>query len=105
MKSIIITGANSGIGFECAMQMARIAPDERIILACRDLILGDRAVEKVKEKTNHKHLICLGLDLASLQSIKDFTSEFLKLPNPAISALINNAGGLFIGDTAYTKDG
>jgi NAD(P)-dependent dehydrogenase (short-subunit alcohol dehydrogenase family) len=30
MKSIIITGANSGIGFECAMQMAKLAPDDKL---------------------------------------------------------------------------
>jgi len=105
MKSIIITGANSGIGFECAMQMAKIAPNEQIILACRNVQAGNQAIEKIKQKTNHKHLICLPLDLASLQSVRDFQTAFSKLPNPQIAALINNAGIQVVGETKYTKDG
>jgi len=105
MKSIIITGANSGIGFECAMQMAKLAPDDQIILACRNVQAGNQAVQKIKQKTNHKNLICLPLNLASLQSIRDFKTAFLQLPGPAITALVNNAGLQNISKTAYTKDG
>jgi NAD(P)-dependent dehydrogenase (short-subunit alcohol dehydrogenase family) len=105
MKSIIITGANSGIGFECAMQMAKLATDRQIILACRNIQAGNKAVQKIKQKTKHENLVCLPLDLASLQSIRDFKTAFLKLPNPVITALLNNAGVQNIGETAYTKDG
>ena len=105
MKSIIITGANSGIGFECAIQMAKLAPDHQIILACRNVQAGNEAVQKIKQKTNHKNLICLPLNLASLESVRDFKTTFLKLPGQAITALVNNAGLQNIGKTAYTKDG
>lgn len=105
MKSIIITGANSGIGFECAMQMAKLAPDDQIILACRNVQAGNEAVQKIKRKTKRKNLICLPLNLASLQSVRDFKTAFLKLPGQAIIALINNAGLQNISRTAYTKDG
>lgn len=105
MKSIIITGANSGIGFACAMQMAKLAPDDQIILACRNVEAGNEAVHKIKQKTNHKNIICLPLDLASLQSIRDFKAVFLKLPGASIIALVNNAGLQNISKTAYTKDG
>jgi NAD(P)-dependent dehydrogenase (short-subunit alcohol dehydrogenase family) len=105
MKSIIITGANSGIGFECAKQMAKLASGEQIILACRNVQAGNEAVQKIKQETNHKNLICLPLDLASLQSVRDFKTSFLKLPGPTIAALVNNAGLQNIGKTAYTKDG
>jgi NAD(P)-dependent dehydrogenase (short-subunit alcohol dehydrogenase family) len=105
MKSIIITGATSGIGFECAIQMAKIAPNEQIILACRNTQAGNETIQKIKNKTNHQHLICLPLDLASLQSIKDFKYRFAKLANPVITSLINNAGLQNIGKTAYTNDG
>ena len=104
-KSIIITGANSGIGLECAIQMAKIAPEEQIILACRNTQKGNDAIEIIKQKTHHQHLICLPLDLASMQSIRDFRSAISKLPNPVITALVNNGGIQNIGKTAYTKDG
>jgi len=106
MKSIIITGANSGIGFECAIQMAKMAPDERIILACRNIQAGNDAIDKIKQQTDHGHLICLPLDLSSLQSISDFKAAFANLPDPVISALVNNAGiAPNLKKTAYTKDG
>ena len=106
MKSIIITGANSGIGFEAALRMARIAMNDQIILACRNVQSGNEAIQKIKHKTNHQHLVCLPLDLASLQSVRDFKTAFSKLANPVVSALVNNAGiAPNIRETAYTKDG
>ena len=105
MKSIIITGATSGIGFECAFQMAKIAPNEQIILACRNIQAGNKIIQKIKDKTNHQHLLCLPLDLGSLQSIREFKEKFSKLSNPVVTSLINNAGLQNIGKTAYTEDG
>jgi len=54
MKSIIITGATSGIGYECAMQIAKIAPNEQIVIACRNVQAGNEVINKIKEKTGHK---------------------------------------------------
>lgn len=105
MESVIITGANSGIGYECALQMAKIAPHQQIILACRNVQAGNKAIEKIKQQTNHPNLLCLPLDLASLQSIRDFKTTFSKLPDPGIDALVNNAGLQNVGETKYTKDG
>lgn len=105
MKSIIITGANSGIGYECAMKMARIAPKESIIIACRNITAGNLAAEKIKKETGHPNLVCMELDLASLQSIRNFELAFSKTEHKELSALINNAGLQNIGETAYTKDG
>ena len=62
MKSIIITGATSGIGYECAIQIAKLAINEQIILACRNLKTGNETIEAIKHKTGHKNIICLPLD-------------------------------------------
>jgi len=105
MKSIIIKGATSGIGYECAMQMARLAPKESIIIACRNITAGNLAAEKIKKETGHPSLVCMELDLASLQSIREFEIAFSKTGHREISALVNNAGLQNIGETAYTKDG
>lgn len=105
MKSIIITGGNSGIGFECTMQAARISPNEQIIIACRNRQAGTEAIAKIKGRTGHKHLLFMPLDLSSLQSIRDFKAELSKQNGVCISALMNNAGIQNISDTQTTKDG
>lgn len=105
MNSIIITGANRGIGYECALQMARLAPNEQIIIACRNVVLGNEAVKSIKHKTGHQHLKCIPLDLASLKSIKDFATVFAKEKFNRIISLVNNAGLQNIGATKYTTDG
>lgn len=104
MNSIIITGANRGIGYECALQMARLAPNEQIIFACRDTDSGNEAIKSIKQKTGHRHLKCIPLDLASFKSIKDFATAFAA-ENDRIVALVNNAGLQNIGVTKYTADG
>lgn len=105
MKSIIITGANTGIGLECAVEIAKIAPRERLILACRNEPAGNEAIQHIRQKSGHKNLICLPLDLASMRSIWAFKTAFSSLPDPGIAALINNAGLLNIGKEAYTENG
>lgn len=104
MKSIIITGATSGIGFECAMQMAKIAPNEQIVIACRNQELGNKVIQNIKQKTGHKNIICMPLDLESLQSVREFAAQFSKQPNKII-ALINNAGIQNVAKTQFTKEG
>lgn len=93
MKSIIITGGNSGIGFECALQMARLAPNEQIIITSRNIESGNEAIKSIKSKTSHQHLKCMPLDVASLNSIKEFVDIFSKEEYNQIISLINNAGG------------
>jgi len=104
MKSIIITGATSGIGYECAIQIAKLAINEQIILACRNLKTGNKTIETIKHKTGHKNIICLPLDLESLESIREFKKQVEKT-GTTISTLINNAGLQNVDKTKYTKDG
>ncbi|MGI4751909.1 MAG: SDR family NAD(P)-dependent oxidoreductase [Janthinobacterium lividum] len=105
MKTIILTGATSGIGFECAMNLAKIAHNEQIILACRNLEAGKKVIHKIEQQTGHKHLQCMLLDLESLQSIRDFVTQLSKQADNRIISLINNAGIQIITETQHTKDG
>ncbi len=105
MDSIIITGGTSGIGFECALQMARVATKHQIILPVRNLLAGNDVVEIIKNKTGHKNIKCLELDLASLKSIRHFSESFSKEKHNSVAILINNAGIQNIGGTIYTSDG
>jgi NAD(P)-dependent dehydrogenase (short-subunit alcohol dehydrogenase family) len=105
MESIIITGANSGIGYECARHLATLAPDHQLVLACRNVAAGNDTLQKIRQQTQHPHLVCLPLDLASSASIRAFTALVAALPEPRVAALVNNAGLQIVGPTRYTRDG
>lgn len=90
MKNIIITGANSGLGFETAKKLA-IYQDTRIILACRNLEKANIAKNKIVEITGNQHIEVNNLDLTSLKSVNKFAKQF-KERKLKLYALINNAG-------------
>ena len=103
MNAIIITGATGGIGYECALQLAKTAIKEQLVIACRSLPAGKQILEKLKTATDHENIICLTLDLESLQSVKAFVQAFAATGNK-VSALVNNAGLQNVGETKFTKD-
>ncbi|MCW3127318.1 MAG: hypothetical protein JWO03_2976 [Bacteroidetes bacterium] len=105
MRSIIITGATNGIGYECAIQMARIAPNEQIVIACRNQQAGREVIQNIKKRVGHENIICLPLDLESLRSVREFAALFSKQSGNRIIALVNNAGIQNIAKTKFTKDG
>ena len=86
-KNIIITGANSGIGFELAKKL--INENYRVILACRDNKKGFEAEKKLG--INSKFM---KLDLSSYSSIDSFSKK-LRQDKVPIHCLINNAGIMF----------
>ena len=88
-KTVIITGANTGIGLETAVDMAQRGA--RVILACRSPEKGKAAVQVVKERSKNEAVTFAQLDLASLQSVRDFATRILN-QEPRIDILINNAG-------------
>ena len=104
MKSIVITGATTGIGYQCALELARLAPNEQLIIACRNLQSGNEVIQKIRQATGHTRLITMSLDLNSLQSVRAFAAQFSAMPNHQLLALVNNAGIQIITGTEYTAD-
>ncbi|XP_052739450.1 retinol dehydrogenase 14-like [Bicyclus anynana] len=100
-KTVIITGANSGIGYHTALRLA--GRGARTILACRDEERALAAVEKIKNETGNMQVIYRHLDLTSLQSVRDFANDVLKTED-RLDVLVNNAGACALRNE-YTKDG
>ena len=85
----LVTGANSGLGFVTAAQLA--AHGASVTLAVRDAIRGAAAVERMRDRLPDADLSVRVLDLASLASIAAFADEFSAGPG-RLDLLVNNAG-------------
>jgi retinol dehydrogenase-12 len=91
-KTVIVTGANSGIGFETALDLSKRG--SRVILACRDMEKANKSLEKIKKITKNNNVSVEELDLAKLDSVKSFSNRILTKYDK-IDILINNAGVAF----------
>ncbi|KAJ9593667.1 hypothetical protein L9F63_014792, partial [Diploptera punctata] len=98
-KTVIVTGANTGIGKETAHDLAQRGA--KVILACRDLKRGKEACENIIEKTGNKKVVLRHLDLSSLASVRKFANEIIKT-ELRLDVLINNAGAGGLGNKKTT---
>lgn len=98
-KTIIVTGANSGIGKATAAEMLRC--QGRVIMACRNRERAEKAAQEIQQEAGPEQgeLVIKLLDLASLKSVRSFCEEIMK-EESRIDILINNAG---IYQCPYTK--
>uniref|UniRef100_A0A7N8WRD3 Zgc:112332 n=1 Tax=Mastacembelus armatus TaxID=205130 RepID=A0A7N8WRD3_9TELE len=88
-KTVIITGANTGIGKETARDLARRGA--RIVMACRDLERAEEAQADILEDTGNENVVIRKLDLSDTQSIRAF-AELINKEEKQVNILINNAG-------------
>ncbi|MCU1319336.1 MAG: short-chain dehydrogenase [Edaphobacter sp.] len=88
-KRILITGANSGIGYHAALKLAR--KGAVVMLACRDRQRGELALDRLHTEAPSTHTELVILDLASLSSIREFAAQELAKNRP-LHVLVNNAG-------------
>lgn len=100
-KTAIITGANSGIGFEAAKELA--GRGAHVILAVRNMEKGLKARRAIIAETTHAEIEVMPLDVADLENIR-FFSEQIKSRLLSLDLLINNAG-VMMPPYSKTKDG
>jgi NAD(P)-dependent dehydrogenase (short-subunit alcohol dehydrogenase family) len=100
-KTVIVTGANSGLGYEATKAFARHGAD--IVLACRSTDRGDEAAERIRQESPDASLRVLELDLADLSSVEEFVTAF-EDANDDLHLLCNNAGVMAI-PRSETADG
>lgn len=100
-KVAIVTGANSGIGYEMARALA--GKDATVILACRDKEKGEAAVRQLAHEYPPAKIELHQLDLSDLASVRCFADQFSS-HHARLDILINNAG-IMVPPFAKTADG
>jgi NAD(P)-dependent dehydrogenase (short-subunit alcohol dehydrogenase family) len=101
-KVAIITGGTSGIGYEDARVLATAGA--RVIITGRDSEKGAAVIRQIKAEDAETDTAFEVLDLASLESVSDFTKR-IKDTFTKIDILINNAGVMTPPERIETKDG
>jgi NAD(P)-dependent dehydrogenase (short-subunit alcohol dehydrogenase family) len=100
-RTAVVTGANSGIGFEAAAVLAQRGAVT--VLACRDTGKAERAAARLSATAPQAKVSVVRLDLASLDSVRA-AAEQIRASHERLDLLINNAG-LMMPPRGTTADG
>src|SRR5437868_12479780 len=100
-RTAVITGANTGLGYETAAALA--AKGANVVLAVRNIEKGKEAARRIELTNPGADVALQELDLSSLESIRSAADE-LRSKHDTIDLLINNAG-VMMTPKATTKDG
>ena len=101
-RRVIITGANSGIGYYAALELAR--KGAHVLLACRSHTRGQDALARLRAAVPEASAEVVLLDLSSLESVRQFATNELSGGAP-LDLLINNAGVMAPKKRLETRDG
>jgi len=96
-----ITGANSGIGRETSLALARLG--YTVVMACRSRDKGEVALAEVRQKAGSNSVELMEVDLADLATVKKLAADY-QASHPRLDVLVNNAG-LILTKRTMTVDG
>ncbi|MCY7066056.1 SDR family NAD(P)-dependent oxidoreductase [Streptococcus oralis] len=104
MKKVIITGGNSGIGYQSAKQLAE--KGWSVTLFCRRKEAAEQASEKIRQQTGNPHVDYILIDLSDLESIKKAVEQYIQREE-TLDVLINNAADfdLSVKKPILTREG
>ena len=103
-RRVVITGANSGIGFEAALELARRGAE--VVLPARSEAKAVDAMQRIEAAAPGAKVIPAILDLASLASVRAFAAFYAeRFPGQSLDLLINNAGVMAVPKRELTEDG
>jgi len=100
-RIIIVTGANSGLGYENSLVLAK--KGAKVIMACRNLKKANKAKDSIQKEVPNADLEVMEIDLSSLSSVRDFAiayqSKYERLD------VLNNNAGVMMPPYSKTEDG
>ncbi len=100
-KLAVVTGANSGIGWHTALELARAGGE--VIIATRSAAKAREAIQRIQRQLPQAAVRFEELDLASLRSVRAFAA---KINNESkLDLLVNNAGVMAVPERRVTEDG
>jgi len=103
-RRAVITGANSGIGFEAALALAEKGAE--LILPARTQAKADDAVQRIRKHVPNARMHADVLDLAEQASVHAFARRVIeRFPGQSLDLLINNAGVMALPTRELTADG
>ncbi|KAK3789413.1 hypothetical protein RRG08_005559 [Elysia crispata] len=100
-KTVIVTGANCGIGFYTALDFAK--RNARVILACRDKIKAEKARQEIISLSQNSNVLVGLVDLCYMKSVKDFADK-INSEESRLDVLVNNAGVVSTGKPKEITD-
>jgi NAD(P)-dependent dehydrogenase (short-subunit alcohol dehydrogenase family) len=103
-RRVLITGGNSGIGFEAALELARKGAE--VILPARTQAKAEEAAARIGKQVPRAKVYPETLDLADLTSVRAFSKRVMeRFPGQSLDLLINNAGVMALPTREVTVDG
>ena len=99
-RTIVITGANTGLGYEAARALS--ARGARVVIACRSRQKAEDAIARIEEQNGPVDVSFVPLDLGDLSSVRHCAEQLQS--EEKIDVLINNAG-IMVPPYELTKDG
>jgi NAD(P)-dependent dehydrogenase (short-subunit alcohol dehydrogenase family) len=104
-ETVIVTGGNTGLGFETARALAESDQGWHVVIACRNPAKAAEAVQTITNRTAKGRVEAMSLDLSSLASVRAFAQDYAGRNLPLLRGVVLNAGSQFVKGTTYTQDG
>jgi NAD(P)-dependent dehydrogenase (short-subunit alcohol dehydrogenase family) len=92
-RTAVVTGANSGLGYQTALGLAR--HHAQVVMACRNQRKGAEALGRIRSEVPAADVTLASLDLSDLASVRQFAALFTE-SHPGLDILVNNAGVMAI---------